>query len=252
MCGRTRKLCRSHIFSQFLHERNYDETGTAMSISSNLRHSPRRVQTGWWEHLLCEECETRISKLEAYGRKFLDRTLAIDVPPHSDATEIQVITVRYDYRRFKLFALSLLWRAHVAKSELFRKFSIGPLAEDVRRMLLAEDAGPRHQCPFLVVRLDGAPTASTAISTPQVHKVDGIRMAQFYAYGFWWVCFTTRDIRRGHVNRVPFGDLIAMSRPGNRLLVPVISTTERQFQSIIAGWINEEVLRKARESHRTK
>src|SRR3546814_7896147 len=47
-----------------------------------------------------------------------------------------------DYAQFKLFLLSLLWRAGVAKGRYFERVTLGPHEERLRAMLHDGDPGP--------------------------------------------------------------------------------------------------------------
>jgi hypothetical protein len=66
----------------------------------------------------------------------------------------------FDYRRFKLFHLSILWRASIATLADFGAVELGEHAESLRRMILAGDAGSASMYPVagtLIVRPgDGA------------------------------------------------------------------------------------------------
>src|SRR6267154_734119 len=92
-------------------------------------------QRGYWEkvsgikeYLLCAACEARFSRYENYFRDFFygnsppplkklsvgmpfDLSAFIDLDPDILGAKL----VKVDYAQFKLFVLSLLWRASVAK-----------------------------------------------------------------------------------------------------------------------------------------
>jgi len=58
-----------------------------------------------------------------------------------------------DYAPFKLFQLSTLWCAAVAKGEFFSRVALGPHGETVRQMLLGGDPGEPWQYGCLVYQM---------------------------------------------------------------------------------------------------
>jgi len=50
-----------------------------------------------------------------------------------------------DYKLFKLFQLSLLWRAGVSDRPIFKEVALGRHQEILRRMLLDDDPGESHK-----------------------------------------------------------------------------------------------------------
>jgi len=137
LCRQDRDLCQSHIFPEFLYERLYDSTHRfghlAGPDSEKLLH-----QKGIRERLLCEQCEGRLSRFEAYARRVLfEPGYARVIVDDGDRCVYQV-----NYTQFKLFELSILWRIAVTNHPHFRVVSgLGRNESRLRQMLLNEDAG---------------------------------------------------------------------------------------------------------------
>ena len=89
--------------------------------------------------MLCQSCETKLSKWETYARGLLTGGTLLQYRREGTITWVEGI----DYSRFKLFQLSILWRAGVTTREFFSKVTLGPHAERLREMLLAEDPGEK-------------------------------------------------------------------------------------------------------------
>ncbi len=61
-----------------------------------------------------------------------------------------MFTVQYDYATFKLFHLSVLFRASVSSLSTFQEVNLGALHEErIRQMLLNEDPGKDWEYPIL-------------------------------------------------------------------------------------------------------
>lgn len=111
-------------------------------------------QLGWKEYLLCDDCEKRFQVHEAKVRDFLygnappplkKQTLGMllasstPLPPDVPPDLLGIREVAIDYRALKLFQMSLLWRASVARGESFLNVDLGPRHESILRRLLAND-----------------------------------------------------------------------------------------------------------------
>jgi hypothetical protein len=110
----------------------------------------RYVAKGLREALLCASCERRLGEFESYFANswFGSHGLPSAIPPELDLPEmrrrgrsVEIEAPMVDYRRFKLFHLSVLWRASVSGREEFRDVHLGPHEDRMRLMLLRGDPG---------------------------------------------------------------------------------------------------------------
>jgi len=142
LCGAERELCESHIIPEFCFKPVYDQKHRASRV--NLPEQPAAVswiQKGFREPLLCCDCERLFN--DNYERPFKDYwdNVRLPSPPAGRIGG-------FDYTSFKLFHLSILWRAGVC-SEKGIKLSLGPYAEKLRAMLFSKDPGPVDHYPIL-------------------------------------------------------------------------------------------------------
>jgi hypothetical protein len=94
----------------------------------------------------------------------------------------------FDYASFKLFHLSVLFRAHVSRSCPFA--DLGPHAEIIRQMILNRDPGPAWRYPVIckAIEFEGAPMDEfVAIGLPV--RLDGTRGFMSVFLGVEWLCF---------------------------------------------------------------
>jgi len=139
------------------------------------------IQKGWRERLLCRSCEGRFSQWEHWFAAFWKG--APDSTLNNDPLGGGQIYARngVEYGPFKLFHLSVLWRASVASREEFGTVSLGPYEEKLRRLLLAGDPGPDDHFPVYgaaLVGLDGSAMPGL-MSKPQRAKLP--RETVYYA-----------------------------------------------------------------------
>ena len=138
LCHEDRELLRSHIFPEFCHKDLYDEKGRIHELSTDPKVRNRHDrQKGIRERILCGDCEQRLSVWEKHASTFLNGKAESLLRSEN---RIERVDVR-DYKKFKLFQLSLLWRAGVASDKEFEEVRLNKHEEILRRMILRGDPG---------------------------------------------------------------------------------------------------------------
>jgi hypothetical protein len=139
------------------------------------------VQIGKRERLLCEECDNaRIGGYDKYFKEFWFDGPALPSVVTGNAVEVPGI----DYARFKLFHLSVLWRAGVSSQPGFSSVKLGPHGEKLRTMLLQGDPGPEDAYPIwgTVILMDDRSVAYSLVCSPLRSK-HGSFTAYYACYG---------------------------------------------------------------------
>lgn len=115
----------------------------------------RPVQSGEKEgDILCGDCDNkRLGSLEDYAKRALysgqlndSQKISAQNQLHPDGELTSTYCENIDYAKFKLFLLSLLWRASISKLDFFEKVSLGPKEEVLRKMIYEND--PQSQLDF--------------------------------------------------------------------------------------------------------
>ena len=144
LCLQEKRLLNcSHIISDFTYQDLYDENhkiNKIQDLSNPMKFI--RVSSGEYDKgILCEECEQKIGKFENYAavilfggniaKKEMPRFIS-QVNPHG----VEYISIQnIDYRKFKLFLLSLLWRASISKRDYFKHVRLGKYEDEIRKMI---------------------------------------------------------------------------------------------------------------------
>lgn len=118
-----------------------------------------RPSSGEYEGgLLCCECDNEvIGQYESYGKRalFARRNESPDDPVcENGVTETGIPVTRctnIDYKKFKLFLLSILWRASISTRGFFREVHLGPYEDQIRRMILDDNPGNPDQFPVILL-----------------------------------------------------------------------------------------------------
>ncbi|MDC6363274.1 MULTISPECIES: hypothetical protein [Flavobacteriaceae] len=168
--------------SEFLHKDMFDEHHKLIAFDPKelLKKNPRisRPSSGTYEGgLLCEKCDNAIiGKYETYASKLYNEKLnnADKIRCHYSKSidNIKVLELsNINYSSFKLFLLSLLWRANISSRDEYRDVNLGPYGEKIRYAILNEDSGNDLDTIITITKLDPAANFSTFIGQPRRHKI---------------------------------------------------------------------------------
>lgn len=186
LCGENSELRQSHILPELLHRPLYDHKHRTVMFEFGAQEG-LILQRGLRERLLCDSCEKRLHVYEDYFDKRWKSALPDPIPE-------QLFNVMIDYRRTKLFVLSVMWRASVSKLAAYRHYSLGPHEAAIRRLLLNDNPGPKSLYPVMggvIITPDGGPIADGLLLSPVKMKIDGHWATRMVFAGVAWSVFTT-------------------------------------------------------------
>ncbi len=188
LCMNDRVLRNSHIVPEFLYAELYNTKNHMMCINGRGNRGWKAQQNGAKEHLFCESCEQHFN--EYFEKPF--RKLWVEKCPLPDPwTAIGAHWITVDYATFKLFHLSVLYRAGVSKLQNFAAVQLGQHEEKIRQLLLARNPGEYFQYPVLGYAIVHHKTNRLVqmVSHAQMCRIGG-RLCYGILYGGveWWVC----------------------------------------------------------------
>lgn len=114
LCQKEAELQESHIFPRSYFKRIKSGGGQVLEITTDRDSQPSLSNFDPKEHLLCFECEQHISnKYEAYGTQIFRKAQYIE------RERFHVKIKNFNYNKFYLFLLSILWRASISTIERY-------------------------------------------------------------------------------------------------------------------------------------
>ncbi|MEE9443456.1 MAG: hypothetical protein V3V99_12395 [candidate division Zixibacteria bacterium] len=147
-------------------------------------------QKGIYEKLLCDVCEQHINEFEKHVKiVFFD-----DMNYQDTGEPNQIKIVNLNYEKFKLFQLSLIWRASVSSDDFFKNVSLGPHQEIIRKMILQKKPGAPHDYGCLIIGLELEKNASfDAIAMPKKGRFENLNCYMFTIGGCIWQFIISRQ-----------------------------------------------------------
>lgn len=191
-----------------------------MAINGRGNRGWKALQKGARECLFCEECEQHFN--EYCEKPFL--TQWVKAAPLPNPWNVEGIHwACFNYASFKLFHLSVLFRASVSSLPTFAAVSLGPHEEKLRELLLSRNPGEYWQYPIFghavihhkTKRL--IPMVSQAVQASfEGHPCYGM----IYGGVQWWVGVSAyRNIEFERACLQPNGQMPFHAVPWNEIMV---------------------------------
>jgi hypothetical protein len=155
LCLQDKELLKnSHIIPDFMYRELFDEKHRF--VKGNLiSKKGKMLQSGEKEpNILCASCDNVLlgSNLEGYANKVLyggniGAKTQIQTNQHGVTF---TYTAGIDYKKFKLFLLSLIWRCSISNRDFYENVDLGPYEETLRTMIYSGNPGTQMEFPCLM------------------------------------------------------------------------------------------------------
>ena len=182
LCLEEKTFAKSHIISKFHTRRLYKSKSGIVAFDKNGKRRPR--QGGYWEHLLCVECDNQLGKnSEDYAAKVLFHAPQELVTETKDGAVYKGI----EESRFREYLLTTLWRMSISRLDFFSDVDLGSEWNEIIRVGLFNRKSPERSIPVNIVRVfDNIGEPFNAIVNPRMrrNKNDEPSVVQVLINGF--------------------------------------------------------------------
>jgi len=209
-------LRASHIVPEFFYKRVYTRTHKFTAISKDPDEHIAVAQKGYREYLLCQSCETKLSKWEG---KLSLLTNEVTSGNYVTLTANQISNVTcltgVDYTAIKMGVLSIFWRMGIACHSLFSSYDLGPYSEELRKLLDQSVVPAEAEFPVLLSRglLDGAFHAGILFPVGRGRYGNNLIMQSVVLNGIAFDCIMTKT------RQIPEEFLAFALNSGGRVLI---------------------------------
>lgn len=189
LCHKRTMLCDSHIIPEFMYKPLYDSKHRFFRLSTGDWPMRSCKQKGLRERLLCTDCEAQFSNYERYASGVMYGGVPIEITMKPNAFEARV-----DYRLFKLFELSLIWRMGVTSVSEFNDVLLGSHERRLRKMLQNEEPGETatYGC-ILLFPVSYRQILDHLIMSMGMVKIQRVQCCRFIVAGMCWLFFLSYE-----------------------------------------------------------
>ena len=175
LCGLSKPLVKSHIVPKSFYDLPSPGEEATKILSNTPGQHPRKSLTGVYsEGILCADCDAgTLGRLDQHATEHLLR---------GERRSIHRICFEYpnaDPELITKFALSVLWRASLSSSPVFRRVKLGPYKERIKELLLSG-----HMSQATTVALVEFDETGLGLLDPHSTRFDGAMFWQLYASRF--------------------------------------------------------------------
>lgn len=161
LCKQEKVLIKkSHIIPDFMYKGLFDNQHFINKIRTSPINKIGKIPTGEYDSdILCKQCDNNIiGRYETYSSKALYGGMlpVSECPNFSNGTINGIDFIgcsNIEYHKFKLFLLSILWRASISSRPFFKYISLGVNEENIRKMILKGEGGDDRIYQIYIVSL---------------------------------------------------------------------------------------------------
>lgn len=237
-CKGNSPLVRSHIIPKWAFRPLKAESSRLRTYLFEDRSYLR--QCGEWDdRILCEECENRLSAIDAFGEQVTSRiAAAVQSRPITNRYRQEFMEIQFDELEgldpieIERFAVSVLWRASISNRPVVHDFSLAAIEGHLARHVYEAFEPGKFPCLLEWVDPDGDIDPQQFVWYPkQFDSPGGMKKTIFMAGGITYHTFLTRPLMNDYMHRdgAPRSAMVISRRPFG----------SRGEYSAIEPWIRE-------------
>ena len=186
LTGKSGPGVKAHIVPEAFYLIKADQAPLRLLTNTPGRFPKRSPVGAYDETMVTSDGEAVFGPWDNYAADLLLNHFA-DAEPltHSDSRVVGYRFASYDYRKLKLFFLSVLWRAGASSHEFFRRVDLGAHFDVLKSHILAADPGtPDDYAVVLAVFDDDPEWAKIMDPFPERYGENRIRFYRLYVGNF--------------------------------------------------------------------
>ncbi|MCF6271114.1 MAG: hypothetical protein L3J41_15485 [Melioribacteraceae bacterium] len=198
LCNKSEELQNSHIIPNYFFKR-LKRNGSAIQTEVTVGIPNIKTQDSWSEYLFCKNCEQHINKFEKYVISFTKHPF--NVKSTADSKDNNIVQFsNLDYERFRLFQLSLLFRAAIASGREWATIKLSKTKKEEIRLSILTKKLPdelRYACQMKILwDFKNNTPLDTIVMIPIKKILTRGEIIYFVFGGFAWEFFVPKLSRK--------------------------------------------------------
>ncbi len=182
-CGNETALIKAHVIPAGLFRRLQQGKEPLETITNKADEYTKKTPVGVYDNtIVCSKCESIWQEWDNYAQLLLaDKPLNGRVRYHNNK-RICYIVDNYEYRKLKLFFISMVWRASVSSQPFFSKVSLGQFEDAAKKHIANNDPGDSEVFSVTLAKFDHH--LAKSILDPHDDKYSDVNYLRFYLAGY--------------------------------------------------------------------
>jgi hypothetical protein len=182
-CGNDTKLIEAHIIPAGLFRR-LQKGKKPLVLMTNISgdHIKRSPNGVYDKTIVCGKCERIWQEWDKYAQQLLVDDLPDDQIRYHNNKKICYVIKNYDYKKLKLFFISMIWRASVSSQPFFSKVSLGEFELVAKKHIANNNPGGNEDFSVILAKFDHPRVKP--ILDPHDDKQFDVNYFRFYLAGY--------------------------------------------------------------------
>ena len=175
-CGKRSDFVDSHVIPRSFFAPLKAGSNPPLLVTDRVGVLPKRSPIGEYDkEILCKECEPKFGEWDSYGKTVLVDLIKTATLIHESGELVAYRLSGVDIPKFRMFFISVLWRASVSMLEFSRLIKLGPFDAKARALIEARNPGGVNEFSVILSKWDNDWVPLT--SNPYMIKMDGVNTA---------------------------------------------------------------------------
>jgi hypothetical protein len=178
-CGNERELVKAHIIPAGFFRRLRQGQGSLELVTNRAGEYHKKTWTGVYDKtIVCDDCEHIWEEWDDYAQKLLAGEPLNGQALYHGSQKIGYVVKDFEYKKLKLFFISMIWRASVSSHPFFAKVSLGEFEEIAKKHIANGDPGHSEDFSVTLAKFDH-PLAKSTLD-PHEDKYSDVNYYRFY------------------------------------------------------------------------
>lgn len=185
LCGKDERLLKkSHIIPEFMYKGLFDSKHSMVKLDLSGKKKPSLIYTGIYEkNILCQRCDNELlSKYESYAAiiYFGGFNFGKQRPNYKHIGYMLTRVEEVDYKKLKLFYMSVLWKLHITSRQEFKNIDVGDKEQRLRNMLLNDEPGKENEFKVITIVYKNTKLPTRSLIPPRIIPLNNHRYVMIH------------------------------------------------------------------------
>lgn len=183
-CGNDKRLIKAHIIPEGFFRRQRQGKKSLEIITNKAGEYDKKAPIGVYDQaIVCNDCENIWREWDDYAQKLLAEEPLNGQARYRDAKKIAYMVKDFDYKKLKLFFISILWRASVSSQSFFSRVSLGSFEKMAKEFITNNNPGDSEDFSVILSKFCH-PLGKQSTMDPYQYKKSGVNYCRFYLAGY--------------------------------------------------------------------
>jgi hypothetical protein len=183
-CGNDKRLIKAHIIPEGFFRRQRQGQELLELVTNKAGEYSKKAPIGIYDKtIVCKECENIWREWDDYAQKLLAEEPLNGQARYHGCQKIAYMVKDFDYKKLKLFFISMIWRASVSSHPFFSRISLGSFERDAKDFVANSNPGSSEDFSVTLSKFC-LPLGKQSTMDPYQYKNLGVNYYRFYLAGY--------------------------------------------------------------------